>query len=126
MRGNVYAVWETRDEGANALNGLQGRYYAGMQLKDEYLTESVICWTNGICTDYLCGKCARENECSFFHFFSWVYKSWLMNRNPKGLYMMKESVVCSINIKRTYILQTSRNQMNRCIIIQLINICDTN
>ncbi|KAK8802526.1 u2 small nuclear ribonucleoprotein auxiliary factor [Blastocystis sp. subtype 4] len=77
LRGNVYAVWETREEGANALNGLQGRYYAGMQLKVEYLPESVICWTNGICTDYLCGKCARENECSFFHFFSWESKGFV-------------------------------------------------
>ena len=29
LRGNVYAIWRTREEGDRALKGLQGRYYAG-------------------------------------------------------------------------------------------------
>lgn len=69
LRGNVYAVWETRDEGARALQNLQGRYYAGRQLEVEYLPESVISWYNGICNDYLHNACTRGKDCSYFHFY---------------------------------------------------------
>ena len=35
LRGNVYAVWETREEGERALHGLQGRFYAGKRVGEE-------------------------------------------------------------------------------------------
>ena len=59
LHGNVYAVWETREEGLIALQTLQGRYYAGKELDVEYLPESVICWKNGLCNDYVHGRCGR-------------------------------------------------------------------
>lgn len=69
LRGNVYAVWETRDEGMRALQNLQGRYYAGRQLEVEYLPESVISWYNGICNDFLHNACTRGKDCCYFHFY---------------------------------------------------------
>ena len=32
LRGNVYAIWNTREEGEKALYGLQGRYYGGKEV----------------------------------------------------------------------------------------------
>ncbi|KAA8545433.1 hypothetical protein F0562_020217 [Nyssa sinensis] len=77
LRGNVYVHYKSLDSAVLACNSINGRYFAGKQVKCEYV--GVTRWKVAICGEYMKSRlkiCSHGTACNFIHCF----------RNPGGDY----------------------------------------
>ncbi|KDP42501.1 hypothetical protein JCGZ_00298 [Jatropha curcas] len=77
LRGNVYVQYKSLDSAVLAYHSLNGRYFAGKQVKCEFV--NVTRWKVAICGEYMKSRlktCSRGTACNFIHCF----------RNPGGDY----------------------------------------
>ena len=65
MVGNVYAKFRDEDEAARALQGMQGRYYAGKPIVVEF--SPVTDFREATCRQYEENCCGRGGYCNFMH-----------------------------------------------------------
>lgn len=65
MLGNVYVKFHTEEMAEKALNGLQGRYYAGRVVLPEY--SPVTDFREARCRQYDEDSCSRKGYCNFMH-----------------------------------------------------------
>nr|GEX97814.1 zinc finger CCCH domain-containing protein 5 [Tanacetum cinerariifolium] len=82
LRGNVYVDYKSLDSAVMDYNSLQGRYFAGKQVKCEFV--SLTRWKVTICGEYMKSRlktCSRGSACNFLHCFS----------NPGGDYEWADS-----------------------------------
>ncbi|EFN80401.1 U2 small nuclear ribonucleoprotein auxiliary factor 35 kDa subunit-related protein 2 [Harpegnathos saltator] len=75
LRGNLYVEYQTEREATRAWKRLNGRWYAGKQLRCEFV--NLISWRNAICG---MSKCPKGTACNFLHTF----------RNPRNEYGIKD------------------------------------
>ncbi|KAJ9159091.1 hypothetical protein P3X46_024622 [Hevea brasiliensis] len=77
LRGNVYVQYKSLDSAVLAYHSINGRYFAGKQVKCEFV--NVTRWKVAICGDYMKSRlktCSHGTACNFIHCF----------RNPGGDY----------------------------------------
>ncbi|XP_057977959.1 zinc finger CCCH domain-containing protein 5 [Malania oleifera] len=77
LRGNVYVHYKSLDDAVLACHSINGRYFAGKQVKCEFV--SVTRWKVAICGEYMKSRlktCSHGTACNFIHCF----------RNPGGDY----------------------------------------
>ncbi|KAF2320289.1 hypothetical protein GH714_026759 [Hevea brasiliensis] len=77
LRGNVYVQYKSLDSAVLAYHSINGRYFAGKQVKCEFV--NVTRWKVAICGDYMKSRlktCSHGMACNFIHCF----------RNPGGDY----------------------------------------
>ncbi|XP_030473622.2 zinc finger CCCH domain-containing protein 5 [Syzygium oleosum] len=77
LRGNVYVHYKSVDSAVLAYNSINGRFFAGKQVKCEFV--NVTRWKVAICGDYMKSRfktCSHGTACNFIHCF----------RNPGGDY----------------------------------------
>ncbi|KAA8536620.1 hypothetical protein F0562_029098 [Nyssa sinensis] len=77
LRGNVYVHYKFLDSAVLAYNSINDRYFAGKQIKCEFV--GVTRWKVAICGEYMKSRvktCSRGMACNFIHCF----------RNPGGDY----------------------------------------
>ncbi|KAI4329492.1 hypothetical protein MLD38_027877 [Melastoma candidum] len=77
LRGNVYVHYKSLDSTVLAYHSIEGRYFAGKQVKCEFV--NVTRWKVAICGEYMKSRyktCSRGTACNFIHCF----------RNPGGDY----------------------------------------
>lgn len=74
LRGNLYVEYYTEREATRAWKKLNGRWYAGKQLKCEFA--NLTSWRSAICG---MTKCPKGTACNFLHTF----------RNPRDEYGVK-------------------------------------
>ncbi|CAM8972554.1 unnamed protein product [Rhodiola kirilowii] len=77
LRGNVYVHYKFLDSALHAYYSINGRFFAGKQVKCEYI--GVTRWKVAICGEYMKTRfstCSRGTACNFIHCF----------RNPGGDY----------------------------------------
>ncbi|XP_059637743.1 zinc finger CCCH domain-containing protein 5 [Cornus florida] len=77
LRGNVYVHYKSLDSAVFAHHSINGRYFAGKQVKCEFV--GVTRWKVAICGEYMKSRlktCSRGTACNFIHCF----------RNPGGDY----------------------------------------
>ncbi|PWA68076.1 Nucleotide-binding, alpha-beta plait [Artemisia annua] len=82
LRGNVYVHYKSLDSAVMAYNSVQGRYFAGKQVKCEFVC--LTRWKVAICGEYVKSRlktCSRGSACNFLHCFS----------NPGGDYEWADS-----------------------------------
>lgn len=65
MIGNVYVKYQSEDQALAAMNGLNGRYYAGKVIVAEY--SPVTDFREAKCRQYNEGACDRGGYCNFMH-----------------------------------------------------------
>lgn len=65
MVGNVYVKFRHEDGAARALQGFQGRYYAGKPIQVEF--SPVTDFRESTCRQYEEGTCGRGGYCNFMH-----------------------------------------------------------
>jgi splicing factor U2AF subunit len=65
MIGNVYVKYQSEDQAQAAMNGLNGRYYAGRVIVAEY--SPVTDFREAKCRQYNEGACDRGGYCNFMH-----------------------------------------------------------
>ena len=65
MVGNVYIKFRDEDGAARALQGFQGRYYAGKPIQVEF--SPVTDFRESTCRQYEEGTCGRGGYCNFMH-----------------------------------------------------------
>jgi splicing factor U2AF subunit len=65
MIGNVYIKYQSEDQANQAMNGLNGRYYAGKVILAEY--SPVSDFKEAKCRQYREGQCDRGGYCNFLH-----------------------------------------------------------
>jgi splicing factor U2AF subunit len=65
MVGNVYAKFRDEEEAARALQGMQGRYYAGKPIVVEF--SPVTDFREATCRQYEENSCSRGGYCNFMH-----------------------------------------------------------
>ena len=65
MIGNVYAKFNTEEQAKNAMNGLNGRYYAGRHISAEF--SPVTDFKEAKCRMFADGHCDRGGHCNFMH-----------------------------------------------------------
>ncbi|KAD4179558.1 hypothetical protein E3N88_28149 [Mikania micrantha] len=71
LRGNVYVHYKSLDSAVMAYSSVHGRYFAGKQVKCEFV--SVTRWKVAICGEYMKSRlktCSRGSACNFLHCFS--------------------------------------------------------
>ncbi|KAJ9552554.1 hypothetical protein OSB04_016599 [Centaurea solstitialis] len=71
LRGNVYVNYKSLDSAVMAHNSVNGRYFAGKQIKCEFV--SLTKWKVAICGEYMKSRlktCSRGSACNFLHCFS--------------------------------------------------------
>ncbi|XP_024961307.1 zinc finger CCCH domain-containing protein 5 [Cynara cardunculus var. scolymus] len=71
LRGNVYVNYKSLDSAVMAHNSVHGRYFAGKQVKCEFV--SLTKWKVAICGEYMKSRlktCSRGSACNFLHCFS--------------------------------------------------------
>ncbi|XP_014469221.1 PREDICTED: U2 small nuclear ribonucleoprotein auxiliary factor 35 kDa subunit-related protein 2 isoform X2 [Dinoponera quadriceps] len=76
LRGNLYVEYHTEREATRAWKRLNGRWYAGKQLKCEFA--NLKSWRSAICG---MTKCPKGTACNYLHTF----------RNPRDEYSIKEA-----------------------------------
>ncbi|KAK9287468.1 hypothetical protein L1049_015889 [Liquidambar formosana] len=77
LRGNVYVHYKSLDSAVLAYHSMNGRYFAGKQVKCEFI--GVTRWKVAICGEYMKSRlktCSHGTACNFIHCF----------RNPGGDY----------------------------------------
>ncbi|KAI9121869.1 hypothetical protein K1719_007259 [Acacia pycnantha] len=77
LRGNVYVHYKSMDSAFLAYNSINGRYFAGKQIRCEFV--NVTRWKVAICGEYMKSgfkTCSHGSTCNFIHCF----------RNPGGDY----------------------------------------
>ncbi|XP_047334658.1 zinc finger CCCH domain-containing protein 5 [Impatiens glandulifera] len=77
LKGNVYVHYKSQDSALLAFQSLNGRYFAGKQVKCEFVAVSK--WKVAICGEYMKSRlrsCSHGSACNFIHCF----------RNPGGDY----------------------------------------
>lgn len=77
LRGNVYVHYKSLDSAVLAYQSVNGRYFAGKQIKCEFVNVSK--WKVAICGEYMKSRlttCSHGSACNFIHCF----------RNPGGDY----------------------------------------
>ncbi|XP_028772532.1 zinc finger CCCH domain-containing protein 5 isoform X2 [Neltuma alba] len=77
LRGNVYVHYKSMDSAVLAYNSINGRYFAGKQIRCEFV--NVTRWKVAICGEYMKSgfkTCSHGSACNFIHCF----------RNPGGDY----------------------------------------
>ncbi|KAI3414430.1 uncharacterized protein J3R85_016332 [Psidium guajava] len=77
LRGNVYVHYKSMDSAVLAYNSSNGRFFAGKQVKCEFI--NVTRWKVAICGEYMKSRfktCSHGTACNFIHCF----------RNPGGDY----------------------------------------
>ncbi|KAJ8755606.1 hypothetical protein K2173_022201 [Erythroxylum novogranatense] len=77
LRGNVYVHYKSLDSAVLAFHSVSGRYFAGKQVKCEFV--NVTRWKVAICGEFMRMRhktCSRGTACNFLHCF----------RNPGGDY----------------------------------------
>ncbi|KAI3503013.1 hypothetical protein L1887_31447 [Cichorium endivia] len=82
LRGNVYIEYKSLDSAVMAYNSVHGRYFAGKQVKCEFV--SLTRWKVAICGEYMKSRlktCSRGSACNFLHCFT----------NPGGDYEWADS-----------------------------------
>ena len=65
MVGNVYVKYRDEESAARALQGLQGRFYAGKPIQVEF--SPVTDFKESTCRQYEEGTCKRSGYCNFMH-----------------------------------------------------------
>ncbi|KAI3437796.1 hypothetical protein D9Q98_000243 [Chlorella vulgaris] len=65
MVGNVYVKFKDEEEAARALQGMQGRYYAGKPIVVEF--SPVTDFREATCRQYEENNCSRGGYCNFMH-----------------------------------------------------------
>ncbi|KAL4451703.1 hypothetical protein ABPG75_007365 [Micractinium tetrahymenae] len=65
MVGNVYVKFRDEEEAARALQGMQGRYYAGKPIVAEF--SPVTDFREATCRQYEENNCSRGGYCNFMH-----------------------------------------------------------
>ncbi|XP_021998950.1 zinc finger CCCH domain-containing protein 5 [Helianthus annuus] len=71
LRGNVYVHYKSLDSAVMAYSAVHGRYFAGKQVKCEFV--SLTRWKVAICGEYMKSRlktCSRGSACNFLHCFS--------------------------------------------------------
>ncbi|CAL5183043.1 unnamed protein product [Lathyrus oleraceus] len=82
LRGNVYVQYKSLDSALLAYNSINGRYFAGKQVRCEFV--NLTRWKVAICGEYKKSRyetCSRGTACNFIHCF----------RNPGGDYEWADS-----------------------------------
>lgn len=82
LRGNVYIQYKSLDSAVMAYNSVHGRYFAGKQVKCEFVSLSR--WKVALCGEYMKSRlktCSRGSACNFLHCFM----------NPGGDYKWADS-----------------------------------
>lgn len=77
LRGNLYVHYKALDSAVMAYHAMNGRYFAGKQVKCEFV--GVTRWKIAICGEFMKSRlktCTRGTACNFIHCF----------RNPGGDY----------------------------------------
>ncbi|XP_010475893.1 PREDICTED: zinc finger CCCH domain-containing protein 5-like [Camelina sativa] len=77
LKGNVYVHYRSLESASLAYQSINGRYFAGKQVKCEFVNISK--WKVAICGEYMKSRlktCSRGSACNFIHCF----------RNPGGDY----------------------------------------
>lgn len=77
LRGNLYVHYQSLDSAVMAYHAMNGRYFAGKQVKCEFV--GVTRWKIAICGEFMKSRlktCTRGTACNFIHCF----------RNPGGEY----------------------------------------
>lgn len=90
LRGNLYVEYETEREAIRACRNLNGRWYAGKQLRCEFA--NLTSWRSAICG---MAQCPKGTACNFLHTF----------RNPRDEYSIRD--ITFRHLKR--VLQMSNN-----------------
>lgn len=75
LRGNLYVEYQTEREATRAYRKLNGRWYAGKQLRCEFA--NLTSWRSAICG---MTKCPKGTACNFLHTF----------RNPRDKYGIRD------------------------------------
>lgn len=73
LRGNVCVEYNNEESANKAMISLNGRFYAGKQLKVELLPPTSLRWQYSICSQYQRGNCIRNYDCFYLHPFPYIY-----------------------------------------------------
>ncbi|KAI4387626.1 hypothetical protein MLD38_000046 [Melastoma candidum] len=95
LRGNVYVHYKSLDSAVLAYHAIEGRYFAGKQVKCEFV--NVTRWKVAICGEYMKSRyktCSHGTACNFIHCFrnpgdDYEWADW---DKPPPRYWMKKMV----------------------------------
>lgn len=117
LRGNVYVHYKSLDSAILAYHSINGRYFAGKQVKCEFI--NLTRWKVAICGEFMKSRlktCSHGSACNFIHCFhnpggDYEWADW--DRPPPRFWVKKMASLFGYSAESSYEKQTVEEKLRQ-------------
>lgn len=117
LRGNVYVHYKSLDSAILAYHSINGRYFAGKQVKCEFI--NLTRWKVAICGEFMKSRlktCSHGSACNFIHCFrnpggDYEWADW--DRPPPRFWVKKMAFLFGYSAESSYEKQTVEEKLRQ-------------